>query len=110
MSYHVHSFMAFKPNELGQDQNHVIVSSNDPILCTCVRLWMTNNVHFGCFPFLRKKSSFSIFSVSNIGFFVKQLPNIYSFIGPQEFYNIIYNILYTNHQLFECPMISIHLS
>jgi hypothetical protein len=33
MSYQVQSSMAFKPNELGQDQNHGIVYLNDPILC-----------------------------------------------------------------------------
>jgi hypothetical protein len=102
--------MAFKPNELGQDQNHGIVCLNNPILRTCVRLGMSNNVHFRCFPFLRIKNSFSIFWVSKMGFFVKQVPNIWSWIVPQEFYNIIYDILCTNHQMFKCVMIFIHLS
>jgi hypothetical protein len=67
--------MAFKPNELGNDQNQGIICSNNPILCTCVALGMANNFHFGCFPFLCIKSSFSIFQVSK-GFFVKEVPNI----------------------------------
>jgi hypothetical protein len=68
--------MTFKPNELGQEQNHRIVCLNNPILCTCVRHGIANNLHLGCVPFLRIKSSFSIFQVSKLGFFVKQLPNI----------------------------------
>jgi hypothetical protein len=55
--------MAFKPNELGQDQNHGIVYSNDLIFFKCMPLGMANNIHFGCSPFLLTKSSFSIFWV-----------------------------------------------
>jgi hypothetical protein len=73
-----------------------------------VPLGMANNVHFGCFPFLSIKSSFSIFEVSKIGFFVKQLPNIGCQIGPQEHYKIIYHILLKYQQLFECPSFSMY--
>jgi hypothetical protein len=41
MSHRVWSFMAFKPNELGHDQNHSIVCSNNPILCKVFQ-------HFEC--------------------------------------------------------------
>jgi hypothetical protein len=60
MSYHADSSMTFKPNELGHDQNDGIVCSNDSILCTCVPPGKANNVHFGCFHFLRIKNLFSI--------------------------------------------------
>jgi hypothetical protein len=43
-------------------KTHGIICSNDPMLCIFVRLGMANNLHFGCFPFLRIKSSFSFFS------------------------------------------------
>jgi hypothetical protein len=52
MTYHVGSFMAFKPDELGHDPNHRIFCSNDPILCTCVLIGMENKVHIGSFYFL----------------------------------------------------------
>jgi hypothetical protein len=52
MTYHVRSFMAFKPDELGHDPNHVIFCSNDPIFCTCVCIGMENKVHIGTFHFL----------------------------------------------------------
>jgi hypothetical protein len=55
MTYHVRSFMAFKPDELG---NHGIVCSNDPILCTCVHIGMANKVHIGSFHFLCIKNQF----------------------------------------------------
>jgi hypothetical protein len=57
--------MAFKPNELGQDQNHGIVCSNNPILFTYVPFWMSNKFHVGCFPFLLLKSSCWVFSFSS---------------------------------------------
>jgi hypothetical protein len=101
--------MTFKPNELGHDQHHWIVSSNDPILCTCVRLGMENNVDFWCFPFLCIKNSFSIFWSSK-RVFCETLPNIWSWIGPQFFYKIIDHILRTNHQMFHCPNLSTYFS
>jgi hypothetical protein len=51
MTYHVRSFMAFKPHELGHDPNHGIVCSNDFILCTCVHMgWQTKFI-LGVFIF-----------------------------------------------------------
>jgi hypothetical protein len=77
MTYHVRSFMAFKPNELGHDLNHGIVCSNDSILCTCVHIGMENKVHIGSFHFLCiKKINFHFLSVK-IGFFVKEVLKIY---------------------------------
>jgi hypothetical protein len=69
MTYHVRSFMAFKPDELGHDPNHRIVFSNDPILCTCVHIGMANKIHIGSFHFLYKKINFHFLSVSKLGFF-----------------------------------------
>jgi hypothetical protein len=95
MSYHVQSSMAFKPNELGLDQNHGIVSSNNPILCTCMRLGMLNKVHFGCIPFLCIKSSFSIFWVSKRVF----LWNYYQIFDAKLDHNILKNnISYFMHK------------
>jgi hypothetical protein len=41
---------------------------------------------------------------------VKEVPNFWCWIIPQEFYNIIYDNLCIKYQLFECPMNSMHLS
>ena len=43
-TYRVRSSMAFNPNELGHGLNHAIVCLNEPVLCTCVRIGMANNV------------------------------------------------------------------
>jgi hypothetical protein len=61
MTYHIQSFMAFKPLELGHDPNDGIVCSNNPILCTCVHIGMENEVHIGSFHFSMHKKSISIF-------------------------------------------------
>jgi hypothetical protein len=58
MTYHVQSFMAFKPDELGHDPNYEIVCSNDPILFTCVHIGTANKVHIGSFHFLYIKNQF----------------------------------------------------
>jgi hypothetical protein len=76
MTYHVRSFMAFKPDELGHDPNHRIVCSDDPILCTCVHIGMENKVHIGSFHFLCIKNQFPFLSVK-IGFFVKKVLKIH---------------------------------
>jgi hypothetical protein len=69
MTYHVRSFMAFKPDELGHDPNYGIVYLNGPILCTCVHIGMANKVYIGMFSFsMHKKINFHFLSVK-IGFF-----------------------------------------
>jgi hypothetical protein len=108
MSYHVQSSMAFKPNELGHDQNHGIICSNDPMLCTCMPLGMENNVYFVRFPFPRIKSSFSISWVSKRGFLWRKYKE-YKLHQP-NLKKILDLILCTNHQLVMWPKVSIHLS
>jgi hypothetical protein len=76
MTYHVQSFMAFKPDELGHDPNHRIVCLNDPILYTCVHIEMENKVHIESFHFLCiKKINFHFLSIKT-GFFVKEVLKI----------------------------------
>jgi hypothetical protein len=65
MTYHVQSFMAFKPDELGHVPNHGIVCSNDPVLCTCMHIGMENKVHIGSFHFLCIKNQFSFCKYQN---------------------------------------------
>jgi hypothetical protein len=82
-------YFYFKPFQIGFlwsiHQNHGIVCTNDIILSKCVQLGMSNKVHFGCFPFLCIKSSFSIFWVSKWIFCVKQLPNIWCQLEHKSF-------------------------
>jgi hypothetical protein len=53
-----HSFQA-KWDSYGHNQG--IVCSNNPIMCTCVHIGMTNNVDLGSFNFRCTKNSFFIF-------------------------------------------------
>jgi hypothetical protein len=76
MTYHVISFMVFKPDELGHDPNHEIVCSNDLILCTYIHIGMTNKVHIGSFHFLCIKINLH-FRSAKIGFFVKEVLKIH---------------------------------
>jgi hypothetical protein len=69
-------FYGFQAKWDSNDQNHGIVCSNDPILCTCVHLGMTNNVDLGSFNFRCTKNSFFIFLAQKMDFFVKRLPRI----------------------------------
>jgi hypothetical protein len=65
-SYHVWRFLTFNLNNRCHGHNHGIVCSNDPILCKCVRLGMTNNVDEGSFSFyLHKKVIFYFQSATN---------------------------------------------
>jgi hypothetical protein len=80
------------------DHNHGIVCSNDPILCTCVYLGMTNNVDLGSFNFCCTKNSFFIFLVQKMGFFVKPLPKICYKNGITKFYKALYYMWCTIHQ------------
>jgi hypothetical protein len=77
MTYHVRSFMAFKPDKLGHDPNHRIVCSNDPILCTCVHIGMANKVHIGIFHFLCIKNQFPFSKCQNWVFCVKEVLKIH---------------------------------
>jgi hypothetical protein len=65
MTYHVRSFIAFKPDELGHDPNHGIVCSNDPILSTCDHIGMENKVHIDSFHFLCIKNQFPFSKCQN---------------------------------------------
>jgi hypothetical protein len=61
-------FYGFQAKWDSYGRNHSIVCSNDPILCTCVHLGMTNNIDLWSFNFLCTKSSFFIFLVQKMGF------------------------------------------
>jgi hypothetical protein len=69
-------FYGFQAKWDSYGYNHNIVCSNDPILCICVHLGMTNNVYLESYNFRCTKNSFFIFLVQKMGFFVKRLPNI----------------------------------
>jgi hypothetical protein len=51
MTYHVRSFMTFKPDELGHDLNYRIVCLNDPILCIYVHIEMATKFILEVFIF-----------------------------------------------------------
>jgi hypothetical protein len=74
--------MAFKPTELGHDQNHGIVRSNEPILCTCLYLVMAINLGFGGFNFTCTKNPFFLFSKRQKWFF-KHLKSIQKLDHPK---------------------------
>ena len=70
-SYHIQGFMAFKPNDQCYGHIHGIISLNEPILCTHIRLYVAKNVAEESFQLYSMKKSFSIFSVSKSWIFVK---------------------------------------
>jgi hypothetical protein len=69
MTYHVRSFMAFKPDVLGHDPNHGIVCSNDPHIVHMCAYWDGKQSSYWEFSFSMHKKSISIFKVSKFGFF-----------------------------------------
>jgi hypothetical protein len=69
-------FHGFQAKWDSYGHNHGIVCSNNPILCTCVHLGITNNVDLGSFNFHCTKNSFFIFLMQKMGFFVKRLAKI----------------------------------
>jgi hypothetical protein len=69
-------FHGFQAKWDSYGHNHGIVCSNNPIICTCVHIGMTNNVYLGSFNFRCTKNSFFIFLVQNMGFFMKRLPKL----------------------------------
>jgi hypothetical protein len=93
-------FHGFQARWANYGFNHDIVFSNNLRLYTYVPLGMTNNVHFGCFPFLDIKSSFFIFLAPKIDSFVKHLPKIRFKNRITPFYKILYYIICTINQLF----------
>jgi hypothetical protein len=103
-------FHGFQAKWDSYGHNHSIVCSNDPILCTCVHLGMTNNVDLGSFNFCCTKNPFFILLAPKWVFFVKEVQKVHIKILPSQFYKISYLISCTKHQLFVCPNISIHLS
>jgi hypothetical protein len=78
----VHGFQA---RWASSSDNHGIVCSNNPILCTCVHLDMANKVALGSINFLCTKKSFFIFLMLKMGYFVKHLPKISLKNGPINF-------------------------
>jgi hypothetical protein len=93
-------FHGFQARWASSGHNYGIVCRNDPILCTCVYLGMTNNVSLGSFNFRCTKNSFFIFLAPKMVYFVKHLPKICFKNGPTQFYKKLYHILCTIHQLF----------
>ena len=88
MSYHVRSFMAFKPNNKGYGQNHSIVCDNVPILYTCVYLgiWQTM-LPKGVFILFAQKMIFH-FPSAKKGFFCEAATkNVLPKWGTQFFIN-----------------------
>jgi hypothetical protein len=69
-------FYGFQAKWASYSHNHDIVCSNNPILCICVHLGMTNNVDLGSFNFRYKKIIFHFLSIKNGFFFVKRLPKL----------------------------------
>jgi hypothetical protein len=61
-------FYGFQAKWASYGDNHGIVCSTDPILCTCVYLGMRNNVDLRSFNFRCTKNSFFIFLVQKMGF------------------------------------------
>jgi hypothetical protein len=59
---------------------------------------MANNVVHRSFQFYRVEKPFSIFRVSKLGFFMKQLPKLALITGAHQFSKVLDHILYTFHQ------------
>jgi hypothetical protein len=86
-------FHGFQAKWDSYGHNHGIVCSNNPILCKCVHLGMSNIVHFGCFPFLGIKSSFFIFLAQKMAFLWSTYQNYVSKIyldNFRKYYTIFY--------------------
>jgi hypothetical protein len=103
-------FHGFQARWASSGDNHGIVCSNNPILCTCVHLGMSNKVALGSINFLCTKNSFFIFLMLKMGSFVKRLPKICFKNVPTHFYKILYHILCTIHKLFALKRIYSHPS
>jgi hypothetical protein len=103
-------FYGFQAKWASYGHNHGIVCSNDLILCTYVYLGMTNNFDLGSFNFRCTKKLFFIFLVQKLGFFVKCLPKICYKNWTTKFYQAVYHILCTIHQLFTWKRFYSHLS
>jgi hypothetical protein len=86
-------FYGFQARWASYGHKHDIVCSNDPILCTCVHLGMSNNIDLGCSNFRGIKSSFFIFLVPKMGLlwsiYHKYVSKIYHH-NFQKYYNIYY--------------------
>jgi hypothetical protein len=65
---------------------------------THVHLRMVNNVVHRSFQFYLVEKPFSIFGVSKLGFFVKQLPKLALITGAHQFSKVLDHILCTFHQ------------
>ena len=100
LTYRVRSSMAFNPNELGHGLNHAIVCLNEPVLCTCVRIGMANNVANWSFHFLCTKNALFIFRVPEMGDF-KHLSFHRLIIAPAQFSKILGHFMCTIHHASE---------
>ena len=79
-------------------QIHRIVSLNEPILCTHIRLYVATNVAKESFQLYFRKKPFSIFSMPEREFFVKHVPRICFKMVPHHFCKILDHIFSTIHQ------------
>jgi hypothetical protein len=61
-------FYGFQAKWASYGHNQGIVFLNNPILCKCVHIWMTNNVDLGSFNFYCTKNSIFVFLVQKKGF------------------------------------------
>src|SRR3954466_16031843 len=92
--------MTFKSNDRCYTLFQRIVFPNDLIFCICVYIILANKYSKGSFYFLCTKNPFSIFRVTKMGFFVKDLPNISCQLEPLYFCKILDHILFTIDQSF----------
>ena len=77
---------------------HGIVCLNEPILCTHIRLYVSNNVAEESFQLYSTKKSFSIFSVSKSWIFLKHLLIICLKMVPHQICKILDHTLSTIDQ------------
>jgi hypothetical protein len=101
-------FHGFQARWASYGHNPGIVYRNDPILCTCLPLGITNNVYLECFPCIGIKSSFFICLAPKMVSFVKHLPKICFKNGQIQFLKITYHILCTIPLFFAWNKFSSH--
>ena len=100
MSYLLRRFLTFGPNDGCYGQIHGIVCCNGLILHTSMHLWSTDNTYEGSSFFYWIKKPFSIFRVSEMFFFVKDLPQTCWKTWGLIFSNMLDYLIWTNKQFF----------
>ena len=90
--------MTFKPNDRCYSYIQRIVFPNELIFCTCVYIILANKFAKGIIYFLCTKNPFFIFWVTKVGFFVKDIPNIWYQLESLYFCKILDHILFTINQ------------